>query len=328
MQFVDEVVIALQSGHGGAGAVSFRREKYVDKGGPDGGDGGKGGDVVLQAAGSLQTLMDLKLKKQVHAPNGRPGLGRKKHGPDGTNIVIRVPVGTMVFSTENDGDLIVDLTENGQEFVIAKGGKGGKGNVHFARASHQTPRYAQPGLPGESLSVKLEVRMIAEVGLVGLPNAGKSTLLKRLTRANAKIGDYPFTTLYPNLGVLKTNDREIVLADVPGLIEGASEGHGLGDAFLRHVNRCKALVHLVAVNLQGPEATFRDYEVIVSELEKHGKGLETKTPILVLSQSDLLPADDLNLYLELFREKGIGIFGISSHSGIGMDKLIEVLLDI
>lgn len=249
MKFVDIVEIELIAGHGGPGAVSFRREKYIPKGGPDGGNGGSGGSIVLKVSNKVQTLLDLKFKRKYKAKSGSPGRYKNQYGANAPDLVLDVPVGTIIW--DENHDMIADLTELGQTLVVAKGGMGGKGNAMFATSTNRAPRIAQPGLPGEERSVTLELKMIAEVGLVGLPNAGKSTLLKALTNAKAKIGNYPFTTLHPNLGVLHFPDSEIVIADIPGLIEGASEGHGLGIDFLRHISRTKVIVHLVS--LEEPE---------------------------------------------------------------------------
>jgi len=324
MKFVDCVQVTMKAGDGGPGAVSFRREKYVPKGGPDGGDGGRGGDVVLVASRRLQTLMDLSLKRRYVAENGRAGFKKNSFGSDGIDLRINVPIGTMVFAT--DGELIADLVTDGMEFVVVRGGKGGLGNAHFASSTHRVPRYAQPGLPGDERSVRLELRLLASVGLVGLPNAGKSTLLKALTRANPKIADYPFTTLFPNLGVLRSDDREIVIADIPGLIEGASNGQGLGSKFLRHVERTQLLVHLVAVNIDGPDATFSDFNVIRNELRCADHDLDQKPTRVVLSKSDYLDEERLSEVVELFRVNGVDIVPISSFSGLGMTEVVQFLL--
>ncbi len=324
MKFVDEVRIVVKAGDGGPGAVSFRREKYVPKGGPDGGDGGKGGDVVIVASKRLQTLMDLSLKRRYVAENGRSGSKKNCFGSDGADLVIEVPIGTMIF---DDSDrLIADLTEYDHRVVVATGGKGGLGNAHFATPTNRVPRYAQSGLPGNELGLRFELRLIAQVGLVGLPNAGKSTLLKALTRANPKIADYPFTTLFPNLGVLRSDDREIVVADIPGLIEGASIGMGLGSDFLRHVDRTQQILHLVALNLDGPEAAISDYRMIRNELIQSSEQLATKPVAVVLTKADLMVEEDVALYVQAFSDIGINPLVISSISGFGIDRLSKWLL--
>lgn len=304
MQYVDKVTVDVQSGHGGAGAVSFRREKYVPFGGPDGGHGGRGGHVILKATKTLQTLMDLKLKKRYKAQTGQPGKGRKMAGPSGKDTVISVPMGTMVF--DETEALLADLTTDGQQYIAARGGKGGAGNSVFANSVNQTPRYAQPGLPGQQHQLTLEIRMLAEVGLIGLPNAGKSTLLQVLTRANPKISHYPFTTLYPNLGLLKFVDQEIVIADIPGLIEGASEGQGLGHDFLRHIDRTEVLVHLISAETLDADRCFSDYLTIQQELKKSDFDFSKKKQLTVLSKQDVCgDVETQNLFLSELSDKGL-----------------------
>jgi len=323
MKFVDQVKIEVRAGHGGAGHTSFRREKYVPRGGPDGGDGGKGGDVVLVAKQSLQTLMDLTLRRQYKAANGAPGGKKNQFGLNGEDLVIQVPCGTMVFNTHNE--LLADLKHSEDTVVIAKGGKGGKGNQHFATSINRAPQYSQSGLPGETLDLVLELRMLAEVGLIGLPNAGKSTLLKTLTQANPKIADYPFTTLFPNLGVLKFVDREIVLADIPGLIEGASEGAGLGSDFLRHVDRTRLLVHVVACEMEGPELTFKHFETVRNELLRSPYGFENKACIVVLNKVDIMTPEEAARFQRYFHERQVQCLSISAVNRSGIPQLIEAI---
>ena len=247
MKFLDQAKIFIQSGDGGAGCVSFRREKYIEFGGPNGGDGGKGGSVYLEAVENLNTLIDFRYQQHFKAKKGQNGMGSQMTGSKGDDIIIKVPVGTEVLAEDGE-TLIVDMVNPGQKFLIAKGGDGGRGNTQFKSATNQAPRYAEPGWPGEEMWVWLKLKVIADVGLVGLPNAGKSTFLSVVTQARPKIADYPFTTLHPNLGVAWVDNYEMVIADIPGLIEGAHEGVGLGDRFLKHVERCAALIHLIDVN--------------------------------------------------------------------------------
>ncbi len=309
MKFVDKVKITVIAGKGGAGAVSFRREKFIPKGGPDGGDGGKGGNVIFLPNSQKQTLMDLKIKTIYKAGNGEPGRGKNQTGKDGSDLIIHVPKGVMIFE---DDTLIADLTEE-EPFILAKGGLGGKGNARFSTSTNRTPRYAQPGLPGEEKSITLELRLIAQIGLVGLPNAGKSTLLKSLTNANPKIANYPFTTLFPNLGVLRLFDKELIIADIPGLIEGASQGLGLGHDFLRHVARTEILIHLVEAVPNEPEKAYQNYLVINEELKKSEVDLNNKKQIVVLNKIDVLPEEELNKTLKIFKTKKIKIIPISAY---------------
>jgi len=320
---VDKVDIHVKGGHGGSGSASFRREKFVAKGGPDGGDGGNGGNIVIRATKQKQTLMDLKLKKSYSAKGGQSGRNKKQFGAAGADVVIEVPLGTVIMT--EDGDVLGDLTSQQEEFIAAKGGKGGKGNVNFASSVNRAPTYAQPGLPGEERSLILELKMIAQVGIIGLPNAGKSTLLHALTMAKPKIASYPFTTLYPNLGVLKHVDREIVLADIPGLIEGAAEGHGLGHDFLRHVERTSILLHLVAPHPDGADATWADYCAINSELEKGDVNTADKVMITALSKIDTIDEESSEEIASHFKENGIEMLSFSSHSHQGLDELVDVL---
>src|SRR6478672_8096103 len=282
MKFLDEAKVYVRSGDGGNGCVSFRREKFIEFGGPNGGDGGKGGDVILQAVDGLNTLIDYRYQQHFKAKNGGGGMGKDRHGANGDDIVLKVPAGTQVY--EEDGEtLLADLTDVGQRAVIARGGKGGFGNAHFKSSTNRAPRHANPGQPGEELTIRLRLKLIADAGIVGLPNAGKSTFLAAVSAAKPKIADYPFTTLHPQLGVVDSDGREFVLADIPGLIEGAHEGIGLGDRFLGHVERCGALVHLV--DATGANAGA-DYRTVRRELAAYGEGLAEKTEIVALSKVD------------------------------------------
>ncbi len=288
--FADEAEIVVRSGHGGAGAVSFRREKYVPKGGPDGGDGGRGGDVVFQVKRNVKTLSHLKMQQRFFASNGKNGSGRQKDGAAGTDAVIEVPPGTVVFDAESDEQLL-DLTEENRKVVLLSGGRGGKGNTHFKSSRHQTPRFAQDGEEGVEKRLRVELRIIADVGFVGLPNAGKSTLLKVLTAANPKIGNYPFTTVVPNLGVMHHFGQDVVLADIPGIIKGAHNGAGLGIRFLKHIARTRGLVYLIDCSDGDLEETYR---VLREELSSFSRELAEKPHILVISKSDYIAAGEVD----------------------------------
>jgi GTPase len=282
MKFLDQARIEIRSGDGGAGCVSFRREKFIEFGGPDGGDGGRGGDVVAECVEGLNTLIDYRYQQHFKAKTGMHGMGKNRAGGRGADAVLKVPEGTQIY--EEDGEtLIADLRKVGERFVVAKGGNGGFGNAHFATSTNRSPRRANPGQPGIERTIVLRLKLIADAGLVGLPNAGKSTFLAAVSAAKPKIADYPFTTLNPGLGVVRVDEREFVLADIPGLIEGAHEGHGLGDRFLGHVERCGALIHLVDATAEHPGAAYR---VVRQELAAYGADLAVKPEIVALSKSD------------------------------------------
>ncbi|MBX9739597.1 MAG: GTPase ObgE [Beijerinckiaceae bacterium] len=294
MKFLDQARIYIRSGDGGAGSVSFRREKFIEFGGPDGGDGGRGGDVVAVCVDGLNTLIDYRYQQHFKAKTGMHGMGRNRAGGRGDDATLKVPVGTQIY--EEDGEtLIADLTEVGQRVVIARGGNGGFGNAHFATSTNRAPRRANPGQVGHELTIWLRLKLIADAGLVGLPNAGKSTFLASVTAAKPKIADYPFTTLHPGLGVVNSDGREFVLADIPGLIEGAHEGLGLGDRFLGHIERCRVLLHLVDVT---GEHAGRDYKTVRHELEAYGHGLDEKPEIVALSKVDAVEPDVLKQQIE------------------------------
>jgi GTP-binding protein len=282
MKFLDQARVYVRSGDGGAGSVSFRREKFIEFGGPDGGDGGRGGDVVVECADGLNTLIDFRYQQHFKAKTGVHGMGRNRAGGRGADAVMKVPVGTQVIDEES-GALLADLTQVGQRVVVAPGGNGGFGNAHFTTSTNRAPRRANPGQEGIERTLILRLKLIADAGLVGLPNAGKSTFLAAVTAARPKIADYPFTTLHPGLGVVRTDGRDFVLADIPGLIEGAHEGHGLGDRFLGHIERCGALVHLI--DATGANAGA-DYRAVRRELVAYGEGLEAKAEIVALSKVD------------------------------------------
>ncbi|MEJ0092136.1 MAG: GTPase ObgE [Methylocella sp.] len=289
MKFLDEAKVYTRSGDGGAGCLSFRREKFIEFGGPNGGDGGRGGDVVIECVGGLNTLIDYRYQQHFKAKTGTHGMGQNRAGGRGDDAVLKVPAGTQVFDEEGEV-LLADLTEIGQRFVLARGGNGGFGNAHFKTSTNRAPRRVNPGQEGEERIIWLRLKLIADAGLIGLPNAGKSTFLSTVSAARPKIADYPFTTLHPNLGVVACDDREFVLADLPGLIEGAHDGVGLGDRFLGHVERCRVLLHLVDANT---EHAGKAYKIVRHELDAYGGGLADKPEIVALSKVDSVDADTL-----------------------------------
>ena len=325
MNFVDEAIITVQSGNGGRGCVSFRREKYIPRGGPDGGDGGKGGDVVLRVSSAKRTLYDFRHKKQFRAENGQQGQGREKTGRDGEDLVIGLPPGTLIWDAKT-GQIIADLVEADQTFVAAKGGRGGQGNTRFKSATHRAPRFSQPGEPGQSRTLKLELKLIADVGIIGLPNAGKSTLISAISSANPKIGAYPFTTLTPNLGVVQAgSDQPFIVADIPGLIAGAHEGTGLGIRFLRHIERTGFLVHLVDASRIDLDSPLEDYRIVNTELAHYGRGLNEKPQIVVLNKMDLPgTAENARAFVSAVEDKSVLL--ISAVTGAGVDRLISHIL--
>ena len=350
---VDLVEIKVKAGKGGDGKVSFRREKFIPKGGPDGGDGGKGGDVILVADNNMSTLVDFKSKRVFEAEDGQQGGSKNMSGKSGSNLYIKLPVGTLVYEmreefTENDDAgkngknegsfddsrqvLVCDLVTPGQEYVIARGGIGGKGNVNFKGSKNRSPLQYTKGTKGEEKILKLEIKLIADVGLVGAPNAGKSTLLNKLTNANARVANYPFTTISPNLGILRIEkDKDIVLADIPGLIEGASDGKGLGDDFLRHVERTGILVHLIDPLTRGyenlVENSFADYLMIREELSKYGKKLDSKKSLICINKIDVTEVRDAYKNIKKrFEKEGLEVFGISAVTGEGLDTLIKKVI--
>ena len=294
MKFLDQAKIYIRSGDGGGGSVSFRREKFIEFGGPDGGDGGRGGDVVAECVDGLNTLIDYRYQQHFKAQTGVHGMGRNRAGGRGSDVVLKVPVGTQIFDEDNE-TLITDLTEVGQRYVIAKGGNGGFGNAHFTTSTNRSPRRANPGQTGIERTIWLRLKLIADSGLVGLPNAGKSTFLASVSAARPKIADYPFTTLHPGLGVVKVDEREFVLADIPGLIEGAHEGLGLGDRFLGHVERCRVLLHLVDATSDNAGAS---YKIVRGELAAYGHGLEDKPEIVALSKTDAVDDETIKQQME------------------------------
>lgn len=322
MKFLDQAKVYIKSGAGGAGCVSFHREKFVEFGGPDGGDGGNGGHVWIEAVNGLNTLIDYRFQQHHKAQTGVHGMGRNRTGAKGEDITLKVPAGTQVFEEDNE-TLICDITEEGQRFRIAKGGNGGFGNAHFKSATNQAPRNANPGQPAEEKTVWLRLKLIADAGLVGLPNAGKSTFLSNVSRARPKIGAYPFTTLHPNLGVATSDGYEFIIADIPGLIEGAHEGAGIGDRFLGHVERTRVMLHLVSAQ---EEDVAKAYKTVRKELEAYGKGIAEKPEIVALSQTDILDEETLNEKMQALEEAaGRKVEKISSIAGFGMKEMLRNL---
>ena len=322
MKFLDEAKIYVRSGDGGNGCVSFRREKFIEYGGPDGGDGGRGGDLIFECTDGLNTLIDFRYKQHFKAPRGVDGMGRNRSGAAGKQLVVKVPPGTQILDEDKE-TLLADMTNAGDRFVFLKGGNGGFGNSHFKSSTNQAPRRANPGLEGEERWVWLRPKLIADAGLIGLPNAGKSTFLAACSRAHPKIADYPFTTLHPNLGVVAVEDRTFVLADIPGLIEGASEGAGLGTRFLGHVERCPVLLHLV--DGTGDDVTAA-YETVMTELQAYGGGLAEKHQIVALNKIDALDADMIEeRRAELAAASGQDVHVISGVAGIGVRDLTFAL---
>jgi len=324
--FIDEADIHVKAGDGGDGAVTFRREAHVPRGGPSGGDGGDGGSVILRARRGLDTLMDFRGRHHWCAADGRPGRSKNMAGAAGDDLVIDVPPGTLVYD-EDSGLLIKDLDRPGMQATVARGGKGGRGNARFATPTHQTPREAEPGTPGQERRLHLELKLIADVGLVGLPNAGKSTLLSRLSAARPKVADYPFTTLEPHLGIVEAGpDRRFVLADLPGLIDGAHRGVGLGDAFLKHIERTRMLVHLVEIEPHAHDSPADAYRAIREELAAYSTELAAKPELVALTKADLLPGDD-GPRADLAEAIGKPVLAISSVSGTGLKALLAAILE-
>lgn len=337
MKFIDEAAIEVKAGKGGAGSRHFRREKFVPLGGPDGGNGGRGGSVILRADASVHTLLDFKFQAVWEARNGEPGAGSRKDGRAGEDIIIKLPVGTQVFQYDAEqkqaGELVVDLDAEGREFVLAKGGRGGKGNAFFKSATNQAPEHFQPGEEGEGGSYLLSLKLVADVGLVGFPNAGKSTLISRISAARPKIADYPFTTLVPNLGVVQAKGgRSFVVADIPGLIPGASEGKGLGIRFLKHVERTKIIAHLLDLTQlteDGKEADLEQlFDCINSELANFSEELAARQQIVVLTKVDAVSSPErVEFFAKRFQERGYAVHVISSVVGLGVPELIEKLAE-
>ena len=325
MKFLDQAKVYVRSGDGGAGSVSFRREKFIEFGGPDGGDGGRGGDVWAEAVEGLNTLIDYRYQQHFKAKTGVHGMGRNMTGAKGADVTLKIPVGTQIFAEDNE-TLICDLTVAGQRFLLAKGGNGGFGNQHFKTSTNQAPRRANPGLPGEEMWIWLRLKLIADAGLVGLPNAGKSTFLATVTAAKPKIADYPFTTLHPGLGVARIDAREFVIADIPGLIEGAHEGVGIGDRFLGHVERTRVLLHLVSAQEDNPA---KAYGTIRGELEAYGHGLVEKPEVLALSQVDTLDEEARKKKAAALKKAaGRAPLLLSAATGEGVEAVLRALIKV
>ncbi|MGB9712502.1 MAG: GTPase ObgE [Dissulfurimicrobium sp.] len=325
MNFIDQAEIHIKAGDGGRGCVSFRRERYVPKGGPDGGDGGKGGNVVFRVKNGLNTLQRFRHRRVFKAEDGKAGRGKNQHGKAGHDLIIEVPPGTVIKDLET-GAVLADLTNPGEEWIAARGGKGGLGNSRFVSAMRQTPRYAQPGLKGEERDLALELKLLADIGLVGVPNAGKSTLLSRISAARPKIAGYPFTTLVPNLGVINLSDgRTMVAADIPGLIEGAHLGAGMGIDFLRHIERTKVILFVIDASGENP---FEEFEMVRSEMERYRKALTEKPFLIALNKTDMLDRDMIERLKKTFSPKTKAPCFISALTGTGIPELLEILYNM
>jgi len=325
MHFLDQAKIFIRSGAGGPGAVSFRREKFIEYGGPNGGNGGKGGDIIFEAVPGLNTLIDFRYAQHFRAERGKPGEGGDRTGAGGEDLVIKVPIGTQVLADDEERSLLLDMTRAGQREVFLRGGDGGRGNASYKTSTNRAPRQHGPGWPGEEMYVWLRLKLLADAGLVGLPNAGKSTFINAVTNARAKVGAYAFTTLRPQLGVVRRHDREFVIADIPGLIEGAAEGAGVGDRFLGHIERCRVLLHLVDAN---DEDVATSYRIVRDELDAYGAGLTDKPFVVGLNKIDTLD-DELiaALKIELEEASGATVFPLSGAAGIGLDPILDRLLE-
>src|SRR5215510_14695858 len=325
MKFLDEAKVYIASGAGGNGCVSFRREKFIEFGGPNGGDGGKGGDVVVEAVTGLNTLIDYRYQQHFKAQRGGNGMGKDRAGANGKDVVLKVPIGTQVY--EEDGEtLLADLAQVGEHVTISKGGNGGFGNAHFKSSTNRAPRHANPGQPGEERTIRLRLKLIADAGLIGLPNAGKSTFLAAVSAAKPKIADYPFTTLHPQLGVVEVNGREFVLADIPGLIEGAHEGTGLGDRFLGHIERCRVLLHLVDGTIEDAGVAYRTGR---AELEAYGHGLSEKPKIVALSKADAMTHELVEAQSAKLKKAARKTpLVLSAHSGEGVAAALRRALGV
>lgn len=323
MHFLDQAKIYLKSGAGGPGAVSFRREKYVEYGGPDGGNGGKGGDIIFEAVQGLNTLIDFRYSQHFKAKRGSHGQGRDRTGAGAPDMVIKVPVGTQVLSEDKE-EVLADFTEVGQRVVFLEGGMGGRGNASYKSSTNRAPRQHQPGVPGQEMWVWLRLKLLADVGLLGLPNAGKSTLINAVSNAGAKVGHYAFTTLVPKLGVVRHKGREFVIADIPGLIEGAADGAGIGDRFLGHIERCRVLVHLI--DIAGPDPA-EAFATVNGELEAYGAGLADKPQLVALNKLDLADEELVAAFAQELLDAGAAeVFAISGATGEGIESLVDSVL--
>ncbi|GAO56967.1 MULTISPECIES: GTPase ObgE [unclassified Novosphingobium] len=325
MHFLDQAKIFIRSGAGGPGAVSFRREKYVEYGGPDGGEGGKGGDIVFEAVAGLNTLIDFRYTQHFKAQRGMGGAGKNRTGAGGNDLVIKVPVGTQVLDDDRE-TVLADLIEAGQRITLLRGGDGGRGNASYKTSTNRAPRQSGPGWPGQEMWVWLRLKLLADAGLLGLPNAGKSTFINQITNTKAKVGAYAFTTTRPQLGVVRHRNREFVLADIPGLIAGAADGAGIGDRFLGHIERCRVLIHLIDVH--GDTDPVEAMHIVEEELEAYGAGLDEKPRIVALNKIDLVDAELVEAFSQELLEAGADrVFPISGATGKGMDRLLDAVLD-
>jgi GTP-binding protein len=322
--FIDEARIKVRGGDGGTGVVAWRREKFVPMGGPAGGDGGDGGSVVLVVDEGLSTLLDYRYRTEYKAPFGERGGNKDMYGRGGEDMVLRIPPGTQVFE-DDTGKLLADLQTNGEKFVVARGGRGGRGNIHFATPTDRAPRRADPGQPGQERTIRLELKLLADVGLLGFPNVGKSSLISRVSAARPKVADYPFTTLVPHLGVVRlSGDRTLVMADIPGLIEGAHQGAGLGHRFLRHLERTRVLIHIIEVNAEEGRSPLRDYAKLRKELELYDPAMATRPEIVVINKVDLPETHKRVSRLRgAFEKRGLPLFAISATTGEGLPELLE-----
>ena len=327
MKFIDEAIIAVQSGDGGSGCVSFRREKFIPRGGPDGGDGGKGGDIVFKTTTRRRTLYQFQFRQRFKAKNGAPGQSKQRTGKNGQDIVIEIPPGTLVRNADTD-EILKDFTRTGETFILARGGRGGQGNSRFKTSTHRAPRFAQPGEAGQALNLKLELKLLADAGIIGLPNAGKSTLISVLSSVKPKIAEYPFTTLVPNLGVVRTQHADsFVIADIPGLIEGAHKGVGLGIGFLRHIERTRILVHLIDASAVDADDPLMGFNTVNTELAMYSTALSRKTQIVVLSKMDLPGTEDLAQKFDS-AAKEINALRISAATGVGISELKSRIINL
>ena len=330
MGFLDEAVILVRSGDGGKGCVSFRKERFIPRGGPDGGDGGKGGNIIARATGSLFTLTRYASSTYFKARNGEPGRGKNQTGKNGTDLVFEVPLGTIIEDFDT-GELLADLVHENQEVLLIPGGKGGKGNQHFATSKNRAPRIAQSGLPGSEKRLKLSLKFLADIGVIGLPNVGKSTLLSRLSTASPKIGNYPFTTVFPNLGVLTCDDdTSLVIADIPGLVDGASQGRGLGHRFLKHIERTRLLLHLLDITYQPDDDILEDYHLLRREMVSYNPALGKKLQLVLINKMDLYSIQQRNLVSLREALRGIGVesLPISAITGEGIEELKKIIFEI
>ena len=325
MHFLDQAKIYIRSGSGGPGAVSFRREKYVEYGGPDGGNGGRGGDIIFEAVAGLNTLIDFRYTQHFKAQRGTGGAGRDRYGAGGEDLVIKVPVGTQILADDEERSLLADLTQIGQRIVFLKGGMGGRGNASYKTSTNRAPRQHQPGMEGEEMYVWLQLKLLADAGLVGMPNAGKSTFINKVSNTKAKVGAYAFTTLRPQLGVVSHKGREFVIADIPGLIAGAAEGAGVGDRFLGHIERCRILIHLIDATGDDP---IEAWHTVCEELEAYGAGLEEKPQIVALNKGDLLDEELMaDIAAQLTEAGALDVISISGATGQGIDKVLDRILE-